>query len=217
MITIPTVFWVSGSPYSWRVLLALEAKRVGYSSQLLTTEKGDLENPGFRRLSPRGCVPALQDGDVILTGSLAILAYIDRKYPDCPLFGSSAGEAGEIWREVLEFTEYVEPFSRGIVKSPYAGEAQERFTEISEYVVKVHTELARIEVGVGQGPWFKGDRLTAVDVAIYPFLKSLFRAVAKPEAQPLDLHLLPRASLFPKRWLLSGTNASELITSVPFS
>ena len=33
------VFWGSGSPFSWRVLLALEYKRVPYESRLLQFAK----------------------------------------------------------------------------------------------------------------------------------------------------------------------------------
>jgi glutathione S-transferase len=48
-----------------------------------------------------------------------------------------------------------------------------------------------MDASIGAGPWLLGNQLSAADLAIYPFLKSLFRAAAKPEAVTLDLQLLP--------------------------
>jgi len=35
------VYWGSGSPFAWRVLLTLEVKRLDYESELLEFSKGD--------------------------------------------------------------------------------------------------------------------------------------------------------------------------------
>jgi len=203
MTVVPKLFWVSGSPYSWRVLLALEVKRIGYESLLLHTERGDLEDAHFRQLSPRGCVPTLEHGGFALCESLAILVYLDREFPDVPIFGSSARDTGAICGQIFEFTDYLEPHSKGIVKAIYAGRTEVDRAEIAEHSRAVRQELVRIEKVIGTGPWFMGDWLSAADIAIYPFLKSLFRAAAKPEAQPLDLQLLSRENHYPAidRWM----------------
>ena len=83
----PELHWISGSPYAWRVMLALEVKQVPYVSRLLDSSKGDLETQEFLRLNPRGQVPVLTHGDYVLTESLAILAYLDRQFPTPPIFG----------------------------------------------------------------------------------------------------------------------------------
>ena len=90
------VFWGSGSPFSWRVLLALEYKRVPYESRLLQFAKQEHKSPQMLRMNPRGRVPVLRDGDFVVFESLACLAYLDRKYPDPPLFGRTAEDAGTI-------------------------------------------------------------------------------------------------------------------------
>jgi glutathione S-transferase len=197
------VYWVSGSPYSWRVLLALEVKGLEYESHLLRTEAGDLDGPEFRRLNPRGCVPTITDGELVLMESLAILAYLDRAYPDTPLFGHSASAAGAIWGQILEFSDYLEPYSKGIVKTLYAGAQETRRAEIADHLVRVHSELARIEGVIGTSLWFVGGQISAADIAVYPFLKSLFRSAAKPEAKALHLDLLPIATRYPaiERWM----------------
>src|SRR3954462_4236936 len=47
----------SGSPYAWRVWLALEHKRIPYELRTLSFDKGDLKAAEFRALNPRGRVP----------------------------------------------------------------------------------------------------------------------------------------------------------------
>jgi hypothetical protein len=94
------VFWGSGSPFSWRVLLALEYKRVPYESRLLQFAKQEHKSPQMLRMNPRGRVPVLRDGEYIVFESLACLAYLDRKYPEPPIFGRSAEDAGTIMRVI---------------------------------------------------------------------------------------------------------------------
>ena len=93
------LYWVSGSPFSWRVILTLEVKRVQYESKLLEFSKEEHRSPGYLKLNPRGKVPTLKDGVFTLYESLAIMAYLDRKYPDPSLFGRSPEETGLIWRD----------------------------------------------------------------------------------------------------------------------
>ncbi len=78
------LYWGSGSPYSWRVLLALEYKRLAYDSHLLQFSKQEHKSPQMLRMNPRGRVPVLKDGDYVVFESLACLLYLDRKYPELP-------------------------------------------------------------------------------------------------------------------------------------
>ncbi|MBL8264912.1 glutathione S-transferase family protein, partial [Steroidobacter sp.] len=102
------LWWGSGSPYSWRALLALEHKRLQYVSHLLQFSKQEHRSPQLLQMNPRGRVPVLKDGDYVVFESLAILRYLDRKYPDVPIFGHSAEEEGTITRVICEFQAYAE-------------------------------------------------------------------------------------------------------------
>src|SRR3990167_406403 len=103
------LYWGSGSPFAWRVLLTLEVKRLKYESKLLEFSKEDHKSPGYLKLNPRGKVPTLKDGDFVLYESLAIVAYLDRKYPEPPIFGTTAQETGLIWRSISETEAYLGP------------------------------------------------------------------------------------------------------------
>src|SRR5919107_1447917 len=101
------VVWGSGSPFAWRVLLTLEVKRLTYQSTLLEFSKGEHKAPEFLKLNPRGKVPVLKDDGFVLSESLAIMASLDKKYPEPPLFGTSPQETGLIWRAIMETEGYV--------------------------------------------------------------------------------------------------------------
>ena len=82
------VYWGSGSPYAWRVLLALEYKGLQYNSHVLQFSKQEHKSPQMLALNPRGRVPVLKDGDYVCFESLAVLYYLDLKYPS-PTFSAA--------------------------------------------------------------------------------------------------------------------------------
>jgi glutathione S-transferase len=51
------IFWGSDSPFSWRVLLGAEIKRLVYESRLLDFSKGHMKAPEFLQMNPRGKIP----------------------------------------------------------------------------------------------------------------------------------------------------------------
>jgi glutathione S-transferase len=192
------LFWISGSPYAWRVQLALEVKRLPYASRLLDASKGDLKTPQYLALNPRGQAPTLKDGDDVLTESLAILVYLDRKYPQAPLFGADARESARIWRLISEYLSYLDRPAGRVITPIYSGKIAENRDDIRAAVPRVHAELALLEGNLGAAPWLGGDALCAADLAIYPFIKSLLRAAGKEAATPLDLGLLPFEARYPR-------------------
>jgi glutathione S-transferase len=59
----------------------------------------DLRSDWYRAINPSGSVPALEDGDFLLTQNAAILGYIADRFPDARLGGDgSARERAEVAR-----------------------------------------------------------------------------------------------------------------------
>lgn len=85
-------YYLSTNVYRARV--ALNLKGVAYEDEIVNVLKGDAASPGYRALNPQGKVPALRDGDVTVTQSLAILEYLEEKFPEPPLLpGDLVGRA----------------------------------------------------------------------------------------------------------------------------
>ena len=58
-----TFYYGAGSPFAWRVWLALEHKALAYELKVLSFSDGDLKKPEFAALNPRRKIPVLVDAD----------------------------------------------------------------------------------------------------------------------------------------------------------
>lgn len=192
------VYWGSGSPFAWRVLLTLEVKKLPYESKLLEFSKGEHKTPEYLNMNPRGRVPTLMDGEFVLYESLAIMTYLDRKYPDVPVFGRTPEEAGLIWRHLSEIESYLRDSVSQVVRPLLFGQAAEKTREIQAAADTVHSELAGLDATVAKSPWIAGNAVSAADVAIFPFIQLLLRASAKDAAKPLNLGFLPLSGRYPR-------------------
>jgi maleylacetoacetate isomerase len=73
------------SQASFRVRIALNLKGLAREDVFLHLERGDQFAPDYRALNPQMVVPTLIDGETRLFQSLAILEYLEEKYPKPPL------------------------------------------------------------------------------------------------------------------------------------
>jgi maleylacetoacetate isomerase len=83
------------SQASFRVRIALNLKGLAHDDTFLHLERGDQFAPEYQALNPQMVVPTLIDGEVKLFQSLAILEYLDEKYPEPPLL--PADSAARAW------------------------------------------------------------------------------------------------------------------------
>ena len=181
------VFWGSGSPFAWSVLLGFEVKRAPYESRLISFSDGDLDKPEFRAVNPRGKVPAIRDGAMTLAESNAILAWLDRKHPEPPLFGTTAEETGRIWRAVIENVSYLQQPAGTIARALFRGKVEEQRAELEAAAEALGEEIAGYERRLAKGDWLEGGRLTAADLTAYPHFELLFRIAGREDAKTLGL------------------------------
>jgi glutathione S-transferase len=191
------LYWGSGSPFAWRVMLTLEVKRLTYQSRLLEFSKGDHKAPAFLKLNPRGKVPVLKDDDFVLNESLAIMAYLDKKHPEPPLFGTSPQETGLIWRAVMETEAYLLSAGDKVIRPVFFGKGLDETDKIQEAAQIVRQELKRIDGELSGSTWLVGKQISAADIALFPLIQTILRAAGKDAAKPLKLELLPLADTFP--------------------
>ena len=197
------VWWGSGSPYAWRVLLALEFKRLPWVSRLLQFSRQEHKSPQMLALNPRGRVPVLRDGDYVCFESLAILYYLDLKYPQPPIFGRSPEEAGTIMRVICEYQAYIEPQLAIITDAIFYGEGDLAGDQVTAAMHAVANEARTIEGRLSKSEWIVGDACSAVDMVIFPGIQLLRRALEKPQAAALSSRFMPVEVNYPAlgRWL----------------
>jgi len=191
------LYWGSGSPFAWRVMLTLEVKGLAYQSTLLEFSKGDHKAASFLKLHPRGKVPLLKDDDFILNESLAIMAYLDKKYPEPPLFGTSPQETGLIWRTVMETEAYLLSAGDKVIRPVFFGKGLDETEKIQQAAQAVRQELQRIDRELSGSTWLVGKQISAADISLFPLVQTILRAAGKDAAKSLKLELLPLADTFP--------------------
>lgn len=191
------LWWGSGSPYSWRALLALEYKQLQYVSHVVQFAKQEHRSPQLLKMNPRGRVPVLKDDDYVCFESLAILHYLDRKYPQAPLFGSTAAEAGTITRVICEYQSYAEDHIMKIIQAILFQGVEGRAEEVERAMGFVTREARTIETRLSTSAWLVGEAFSAADIVVFPGIQMLLRVLERREAQELRARLLPLAANFP--------------------
>ncbi len=82
------------SSAAYRVRIALNLKNINYTtiSISLTKHGGENWSPHYLNINPQGFVPALFSDGILITQSMAIIEYLDEKYPITPLLPKNITE-----------------------------------------------------------------------------------------------------------------------------
>jgi glutathione S-transferase len=194
-----TLYYLSGSPYAWRVWLALEHKRIPCGVKTMSYDAGDFKRPDFLALNPRHRVPVIVDDGFALYESAAILEYLEDKQPDGPpLFSSDLRQRAVQRRMVREADQYfataLEHLVEAVLFTP-----QERWSEESIAAARadIKQELAMWETMIAAD--YLAGPLSAVDFTLFPQI-ALVRRMDKrrPGIWSADL-LGPRMSAWMNR------------------
>jgi glutathione S-transferase len=131
------------------------------------------------------------------------MAYLDRKYPDPPLFGKTPEEAGLIWRVISECESYLVGEGNKVVRPMFFGKGLDRVDEIQQAAQAIRQELQSIDARLAPSSWLVGEQVSAADITVFPPLQLLLRAASKEVAQPFNLGLLPLSETYPSiaRWV----------------
>ena len=198
------LYWISGSPNAWRVMLAMELKGLSYESRRLDPGNREHKTPKVLALNPRGKVPILVDGDVVIYESLAIMAYLERKHPEPALFGMTPQEHGHIWQRTFEVMNYArESIEDGVVRPLIRGQADTAGEAIKTASLDAHVALKGVEGILAEAPYLAGDRLSAADISYMPVVQVLIRAGCRDDARQLELGFDNLPKTYPKitSWL----------------
>ncbi|XP_076610110.1 glutathione S-transferase A-like [Chaetodon auriga] len=75
------LLWCAGSPFCWRVMIALEEKNLkDYNQKCLSFEKNEHKSKEVMDINPRGQMPTFKHGDKILNESLAACFYLESQF-----------------------------------------------------------------------------------------------------------------------------------------
>lgn len=153
-----------------RVRWALEEAGLPYSTRLL--EMGDQDKPEYRALQPFGQVPILEEDDLSLFESGAIVLRIGERSE--ALLPKDPGARARATQWLFAALNSIEPFvmNVAIIDFVYADEewAKLRRPSAVEFVRK---RLAALSTSFGDKPYLDGERFTAGDLMMATVLRAL--------------------------------------------
>jgi glutathione S-transferase len=156
-------------PYSTnveRVALALGHK--GLEAEPVVIDPADRSE--VRAHSGQDLVPVLDDGDEVISGSLAIVAHLEERYPQPPLL--PAGRARR--EEVLTFCDWFDQVWKvppnAIADAIEAGR-DPREPELVAWAAALRGSLERFEALLDGRDYLFGAKITIADLAVFPFLR----------------------------------------------
>lgn len=176
------LYIVNGSISSMRALLALHEKGLAFEARRMRVMRAprDTQAPAFLALNPRGQCPVLVEPDgTTLNESLAILSYLELRYPS-PALLPAAAEPQALARclafaQETETTGMIyEPIEQ-LFKTPPAQLSSDARAAIIDAVAGLERELALWEGRAAQHAFIAGDRVSLADCAFYPVLTYLLR------------------------------------------
>ncbi len=187
-----TFYAASGSPFAWKVWLALEHKKLGYELKMLSLSAGDLRKPEYAAVNPRQKVPAIVvDGGFSLYESSAIVEYLEERYSSGPsLLPSDIQRRAIVRRIAAEADSYLYPaanrlYRQTTLKRDGEGDAK----EIAAAKGELGLELERIERTMTDG-WMV-DAPSIADFAVYPMLANVRRVADQHPPHSMSAQIGP--------------------------
>lgn len=178
-MSTPELYWISGSPPAWRVMLALTLKGVPFRSRRLDHGKGENKTPAYLALNPKGQVPTLVHDGLVVRESIAILAYLDRAWVNRPIFGATPAEAAAIWQDVMLFEGDLRPAVTTIAQSLLGNRSKERAEALAAAVGTLDQHYTALSTRLTDAPYLGGSEPMAADIWLYPAMGWIGRGIER--------------------------------------
>lgn len=183
-----------------RITWLLEELGLDYEFHLIDFNKGQHRSPEYLSINPGGKVPAIRDGDFVMTESGAIVTFLADKYADYGLIPA----AGTLERAAYEQWSY---FALCELEQPLWTLGKHKFALPAEHRVQAifptaewefQQALALLSRGLGDRPYLLGDSFSAVDILMAHTLSwglSFKQSVEQQNLQDYARRLLAREAL----------------------
>lgn len=181
------------------VMCALEALGLPFENVAMAPRSPQTQSPEYLALNPMGKVPTLQDGDLVLWETQAILFYLASCYGDNLLWADTPAKVAEIQRWSLFISNQLEaPALEMLIQAKYsdghpdqavidkAGLAFDQFLPVLEQHLTGKTWLAEGKMTVADihgALVLAWGKLAGFDYSRYPAVNAWIKQVLTSEAQ----------------------------------
>lgn len=165
---MPTLYGAAPSPFVRKVRVVLHEKGIAYDHEFVGPGS---RKPEFRRISPLGRIPGFVDGDLAVSDSSVICAYLERIHPDPPMYPREARPyARALWYEEYADTTLAPvatfgTFGRKII-APLRGTPIDHAAIEKTLAEELPPVFDYLEEQVGTREFLVGDRFSIADVSV---------------------------------------------------
>ena len=166
-------YWRSSAAY--RVRIALNLKGLDYEviPVHLLKDGGEQLQAEYRSINPQGLIPALIDGDVSLGQSLAIMDYLETKYPEPAIYPKTPEERAFTQQFALAVACDIHPLNNlrvlKYIKRTLKLDDEAKNVWIHHWITNGFTALEKLLNDRNwQGPYCVGGQVTIADACLIP-------------------------------------------------
>lgn len=155
---------LSGNCYKIRLFLSL--LDIKYELVSMDCMAGQHKSPEFLQLNPLGQIPVLEDNDLILRDSQAILVYLANKHGGEAWFPSDAAGMAQV-------IQWLSTAANEIARGPADARVGTKFgfgINVDAAQKKAESILSIIEQHLNQYQWLALNRPTIADIACFPYV-----------------------------------------------
>jgi maleylacetoacetate isomerase len=164
-------YWRSSAAY--RVRIALNLKGVEYESRQIDLREGAQNSADYHAINPYGLVPMLHIDGHQLTQSLAIITYLDTRYPNRPLIPAMAPERAHVTAMALAIACDIHPLNNLRVLKYLKNELKHSQDEVDHWYrhwISAGLPGLEFQAKARAGKFLFGDNPTGADVCLVPQL-----------------------------------------------
>jgi glutathione S-transferase len=159
---------VFGEGRGFRVVWLLEEMGLAYRLRPVDLLVGVEHDTEYLAINPAGFIPAIQDGDITMVESIAIMEYLMARYGPTPLAPDPHDPAFPAYQQFLHLGEagLAMPINVGVASRMLAPEA-ERDNWGARWALEIfESRLGLVTRKLARSPYLAGDRFTAADISV---------------------------------------------------
>lgn len=167
-------YYRSSCSYRARIALRFKGLEYEYIPVHLVRNGGEQHRPEYAALNPQELVPTFIDGDFVLTQSMAIMEYLEEKYPKPSLMPKDAEQRAYVRQISLIQVADIHPINNLKVLNHLSTELQVTQQQKTEWYHKwirqgfEATEKLLERSPFRTGPYVCGDQVTLADMCLVP-------------------------------------------------
>ena len=176
-------YWRSSAAY--RVRIALNLKGIAYQAVQVDLVAGDQRGADYRALNPLGLIPLLEIDGHRLSQSLAIIDYLDARFPQPPLLPADPAARAHMLALALTIAAEVHPLQNLRVQQYLRHEMGQGKDAIEGWLHRwLGDGLAALEAAAPETGLFGGAAPDLADICLVPQMYSARRFAVPLEAYP---------------------------------